>query len=149
MLGRPANSDFPPASAEARMSDVTPPARPVLEVDDEPSATPSELASILALQTGLAVIAALYVAREVVVPITVAILLSFVLTPLVNLLRAAKLGPGSRGIVGGFAGAHHSACNRRRYRIAGRSACDEDPGVFKHDQSEDRQRPRGNGRSRL
>jgi amidase len=34
------------------------------------SAAPAELASILALQTGLAVIAALYVAREVIVPVS-------------------------------------------------------------------------------
>ena len=74
------------------MSDLIVSARPVADNDDAASAAPAELASILALQTGLAVIAALYVAREVIVPVTLAILLSFVLTPLVDLLRAAKLG---------------------------------------------------------
>jgi predicted PurR-regulated permease PerM len=74
------------------MSDLIASARPVPDNDDAASTAPAEMASILALQTGLAVVAALYVAREVIVPVTVAILLSFVLTPLVDLLRAAKLG---------------------------------------------------------
>jgi hypothetical protein len=74
------------------MSDLIASARPVPDNDDAASAAAAELASILALQTGLAAIAALYVAREVIVPVTLAILLSFVLTPLVDLLRAAKLG---------------------------------------------------------
>jgi AI-2E family transporter len=74
------------------MSDLIVSARPVADNDDAASAAPAELASILTLQTGLAVIAALYVAREVIVPVTLAIMLSFVLTPLVDLLRAAKLG---------------------------------------------------------
>jgi predicted PurR-regulated permease PerM len=38
----------------------------------------------LSLQIGVVIVAALYVAREVLVPITVAVLLSFVLLPLVN-----------------------------------------------------------------
>jgi predicted PurR-regulated permease PerM len=46
----------------------------------------------LSLQVGIAVVAALYLAREVLAPITVAILLSFVLTPLVDLLRRIHLG---------------------------------------------------------
>jgi AI-2E family transporter len=58
-----------------------------------PPASGPALASILALQVGAVLIAALYVAREVLVPITVAILLSFVLSPLVNLLRRLRLGP--------------------------------------------------------
>ncbi len=37
-------------------------------------------------------IAALFVAREVLIPITLAVLLSFLLAPLVHLLRAAHLG---------------------------------------------------------
>jgi len=74
------------------VSDLNASARPVPDNDDAASAAAAELASILALQTGLAAIAALYVAREVIVPVTLAILLSFVLTPLVDLLRAAKLG---------------------------------------------------------
>ncbi len=74
------------------MSDLIASARPVPDSDEATPEAPAELASILALQIGLAVIAALYVAREVIVPVTLAVLLSFVLTPLVDLLRAAKLG---------------------------------------------------------
>src|SRR3954468_7286462 len=51
-----------------------------------------DLASVLAFQTAIAIIAALYFAREVLIPITVAILLSFVLSPLVDLLRRINLG---------------------------------------------------------
>src|SRR3954447_877343 len=57
-----------------------------------PPASGPALASILALQVGAVLIAALYVAREFLVPITVAILLSFVLSPLVNFLRRLRLG---------------------------------------------------------
>jgi predicted PurR-regulated permease PerM len=64
---------------------------PPLPTDVAAPSSPS-LASILSLQVGIAVVAALYLAREVLVPITVAILLSFVLTPLVDLLRRIHLG---------------------------------------------------------
>ncbi len=46
---------------------------------------------LTALLVGVVVIAALYLAREVLIPITLAVLLSFVLAPLVALLRRAKL----------------------------------------------------------
>lgn len=45
------------------------------------------LNSLLALAVGVVIVAALYFAREVLVPITLAVLLSFVLAPLVALLR--------------------------------------------------------------
>ena len=45
------------------------------------------LAGLLALAVGVVVVAALYFAREVLVPIMLAVLLSFVLAPLVNQLR--------------------------------------------------------------
>ena len=56
-----------------------------------PRAT-TTLTSLLALQVGVAVIAALYFASEVLIPITLAILLSFVLAPLVEVLRRWRLG---------------------------------------------------------
>lgn len=59
---------------------------------DESVPAASSPTSTLSLQIGVVVIAALYVAREVLMPITVAILLSFVLSPLVNLLRRLHLG---------------------------------------------------------
>lgn len=65
--------------------------RGVEPADIEPAAVPS-LRSILALQVGVVVVAALYLGREVLVPITVAVLLSFILTPLVSLLRRTRIG---------------------------------------------------------
>ena len=63
------------------------------EVESVPSASSGRvLQTMLALQVGAIVVAALYFAREVLVPITVAILLSFVLAPLVDLLRRLRLG---------------------------------------------------------
>lgn len=57
-----------------------------------PAAASPAFTSTLSLQIGVVVVAALYVAREVLMPITVAILLSFVLSPLVDLLRRLHLG---------------------------------------------------------
>ena len=45
-----------------------------------------EARALLALAIGVIVIAALYVAQEVFIPITLAVILSFILSPLVNLL---------------------------------------------------------------
>ena len=47
---------------------------------------------MLALQVGVVVVAALYFAREVLIPITLAILLAFILAPVVSLLRHTRLG---------------------------------------------------------
>jgi predicted PurR-regulated permease PerM len=46
----------------------------------------------LALQVGVVVVAGLYLGREVLIPITLAVLLSFVLAPLANVLRRVRLG---------------------------------------------------------
>ena len=61
----------------------TPPISPAASLD---------FASGLPLQVGVVVIAALYFAREVLIPITLAILLSFLLAPLVELFRRWHLG---------------------------------------------------------
>ena len=56
---------------------------------------PAELPGLQGLTTlaaGVVTIAALYFARDVLVPITLAVLLSFVLAPLVALLRRLRLG---------------------------------------------------------
>ncbi len=56
---------------------------------------PAELPGLRGLTTlavGVVTIAALYFARDVLVPITLAVLLSFVLAPLVDLLRRLRLG---------------------------------------------------------
>jgi predicted PurR-regulated permease PerM len=49
------------------------------------------IASLLSLAVAVVVIAGLYLGREVLVPITLALLLSFLLAPLVGLLRRARL----------------------------------------------------------
>src|SRR6185437_16783429 len=60
----------------------TSPLRPVVD-----SPIGSSLHTLTALAVGVAVVAALYFGQEVLLPVTVAVLLSFVLSPLVNLLR--------------------------------------------------------------
>jgi predicted PurR-regulated permease PerM len=57
-----------------------------------PAASSPALRSVLSLQVGAIVIAALYLAREVLIPITIAVLLSFVLSPVVDFLRRLRLG---------------------------------------------------------
>ncbi|MDB5559891.1 MAG: hypothetical protein JWQ36_2825, partial [Enterovirga sp.] len=60
----------------------------------ETRVTPAELPGLQGLLTvvvGVVVVAALYVGRDVFIPIVLAILLSFVLAPLVNLLRRVKV----------------------------------------------------------
>jgi len=52
------------------------------------------LTGLLGLAVGVVVIAGLYLAHDVLVPITLAILLSFVLSPVVALLRRARLPKG-------------------------------------------------------
>ncbi|WP_336491962.1 AI-2E family transporter [Methylobacterium nigriterrae] len=56
-----------------------------------PPATPG-LPGLTTLAVAVVVIAALYLGREIFVPLVLAVLLSFVLTPLVNLLRRLHLG---------------------------------------------------------
>jgi predicted PurR-regulated permease PerM len=56
------------------------------------AAAPAENSPVLSLQIGVVVVAALYFAKEVLIPVTLAILLSFVLAPLAELLRRAHLG---------------------------------------------------------
>jgi predicted PurR-regulated permease PerM len=57
---------------------------------EEPLTT--RLSSLITLQVTLAVVAALYFAREILIPVAIAILLSFVLGPIVHFLRRLKLG---------------------------------------------------------
>jgi predicted PurR-regulated permease PerM len=56
-----------------------------------PAQTPSP-SGLMMLATGVVVVGALSIAREVLMPITLAVLLSFVLAPLVDLLRRIRLG---------------------------------------------------------
>ena len=65
-----------------------PPSRPAAQITP-PAA--SDFAKALALQVGVVVVAALYFAREVLIPVTLAILLAFILAPAVALLRRIGL----------------------------------------------------------
>ncbi|MBV8938063.1 MAG: AI-2E family transporter, partial [Alphaproteobacteria bacterium] len=57
-----------------------------------PPAGAPESSGMTSIIVAVIAVAALYWAREVLIPITLALLLSFVLSPLVNLLRRAWLG---------------------------------------------------------
>ena len=67
------------------MIELPPPAE-VAAADTPPAA------GLFGLAVGVVVVVSLYVAREVLIPITLAALLSFVLAPLVHLLRRLHLG---------------------------------------------------------
>ncbi|MBV9861269.1 MAG: AI-2E family transporter [Alphaproteobacteria bacterium] len=73
-------------SPDAAIPD-SPPPRAVVPPSDTPSRS-----SLTALAFGVVAIAALYFGREVLVPVTLAILLSFLLGPIVGLLRRLRLG---------------------------------------------------------
>jgi predicted PurR-regulated permease PerM len=55
--------------------------------------------ALLTLQVGVVVIVALMLAREVLIPITLAMLLSFLLAPLTSLLRRVRLGRAPASLV--------------------------------------------------
>ena len=57
-----------------------------------PQIAPAELRGLLGLAIGTVIVAALYIGREILIPITLAVLLSFVLAPLADLLRRLWLG---------------------------------------------------------
>src|SRR4029450_3137399 len=56
-----------------------------------PAASSPELRTLVAIAVGAIVVATLYIARDVLIPITLAVMLSFVLSPLVDLLRRIGL----------------------------------------------------------
>ena len=70
------------------MPGLPPPARPIAHV---PPVELPGLSGLLTLAVSVVVVAALYIGREVMIPITLAVLLSFVLAPLVGLLRRVRL----------------------------------------------------------
>jgi predicted PurR-regulated permease PerM len=72
------------------MPDLTiPPDRPPVQVP--PADTPG-VQGLLTLAVAVVVVAGLYLGREVMIPIFLAVLLSFLLAPLVNVLRRMYLG---------------------------------------------------------
>jgi predicted PurR-regulated permease PerM len=56
-----------------------------------PAASSPELRTLVAIAVGAIVVATLYIAQDVLIPITLAVMLSFVLSPLVELLRRIGL----------------------------------------------------------
>ncbi|HUS17031.1 MAG TPA: AI-2E family transporter [Chloroflexia bacterium] len=66
--------------------------RPAPQPPRVPSTEIPGLQALLAVVVGVVAVAALYLGREVLVPITLAVLLSFVLAPVVDLLRRLWLG---------------------------------------------------------
>ncbi|MBV9747933.1 MAG: AI-2E family transporter, partial [Acetobacteraceae bacterium] len=56
-----------------------------------PAASVPGLSALLALAVGVVIVAALYLGREVLIPITLAVLLTFVLSPVVELLRHIRV----------------------------------------------------------
>ncbi len=58
-----------------------------------PGASSSELRTLAAVAVAAIVVTTLYIARDVLIPMTLAVMLSFVLSPLVNFLRRIGLWP--------------------------------------------------------
>ncbi|MEP6592793.1 MAG: hypothetical protein ABJC51_03830, partial [Acidobacteriota bacterium] len=56
-----------------------------------PAASSPDLRTLVTVAVGSIVVATLYIAQGVLIPITLAVMLSFVLSPLVNLLRRIGL----------------------------------------------------------
>src|SRR5215218_140194 len=71
------------------MPDATAPAPPP-QTEIPPAGTPS-LVGLLNLAVGAVVLVALYVGREVFLPVVLAVLLAFVLAPVVDVLRRLRL----------------------------------------------------------
>jgi predicted PurR-regulated permease PerM len=72
-------------------TDRTPELRALETPPSVPAAPSPELRTLVAVAVGAIVVAALYVAQDVLIPITLAVMLSFVLSPLVDLLRRIGL----------------------------------------------------------
>ncbi len=82
-----------PGAVSATAAPVGPaPARAATPGNAVPPAETPGASGLLTLWIGVVIVAALYFAREVLVPITLAVLLSFLLAPLVHLLRLIHLG---------------------------------------------------------
>lgn len=81
------------------MSDVLPPPSPV----QVPQVETPPLAAMFGLAVGVVVVASLYLARDVLLPITLATLLSFLLAPLVRLLKRLWLGRVASVLLAAFA----------------------------------------------
>jgi predicted PurR-regulated permease PerM len=64
-----------------------PPSPPARQPASVPAAEVPGISTLVGIVTAVVAVAGLYFARDVLIPITLAILLSFVLAPIVDLLR--------------------------------------------------------------
>ncbi len=71
------------------MPEASPPPREPTKI--APAETPG-MSSLLTLAVGVVIVVALYLGRDVLIPITLAVLLSFLVAPIVNLLSRARFG---------------------------------------------------------
>jgi predicted PurR-regulated permease PerM len=76
-------------------TDRTPELRALETLPSVPAASSPELRTLVAVAVGAIVVATLYIAQDVLIPITLAVMLSFVLSPLVDLLRRIGLWPAA------------------------------------------------------
>ncbi len=72
-------------------TDRTPALRALETPPSVPAASSPELRTLVAVAVGAIVVATLYVAQDVLIPITLAVMLSFVLSPFVDVLRRIGL----------------------------------------------------------
>src|SRR5690348_17091069 len=82
------NDHSPQGTVEQPQAEKTPPGPAPVHI--LPPSIP-DLVTLVLIVSGVVVVAALYLAREVMIPITLAILLSFILAPVVGLLRNLHL----------------------------------------------------------
>ena len=78
-----------------------------------PAAETPKPEALFGLATGVVVVSALYLAREVLIPITLAVFLTFFLAPIVKLLQRARLPKVAAVAVSVVAGARDHIVGRR------------------------------------
>src|SRR4026207_2247309 len=71
--------------------DRTPELRALETPPSVPASSSAELRTLVAVAVGAIVVAALYIAQDVLIPITLAVMLSFVLSPLFDVVRGVGL----------------------------------------------------------
>ena len=79
-----------------------------------PAAETPKPEALFGLATGVVVVSALYLARDVLIPITLAVFLTFFLAPIVRLLQRARFSQSRRCRDLGGSGAGGHLAGRRR-----------------------------------
>ena len=73
-------------------TDRTPDPRALATAPVVPAPSSPELKTLVAVAVGAIVVSALYIAQDILIPITLAVMLAFVLSPLVNVLDGWDCG---------------------------------------------------------